>query len=88
VTEHIDTDFKSSIASLSKTTGFEPNHSVLEIHGRCSDLQYRRASQLKGSKNGTNHESASNCINRAFSGQEKQHFLIGFSPNATEKNMP
>ena len=37
VTEHIDTDFKNSIASLSKTTGFEPNHSVLEIHGRCSD---------------------------------------------------
>ena len=37
VTEHIDTDFKNSIARLSKTTGFEPNHSVLEIHGRCSD---------------------------------------------------
>ena len=37
VTEHIDTDFKNSVASLSKTTGFEPNHSVLEIHGRCSD---------------------------------------------------
>ena len=37
VTEHIDTDFKNSVVSLSKTTGFEPNHSVLEIHGRCSD---------------------------------------------------
>ena len=37
VTEHIDTDFNHSIASLSKTTGFEPNHSVLEIHGRCGD---------------------------------------------------
>ena len=37
VTEHIDTDFGRSIASLSETTGFEPNHSVLEIHGRCGD---------------------------------------------------
>ena len=37
VTEHIDTDFKNSVASLSETTGFEANHSVLEIHGRCSD---------------------------------------------------
>ena len=37
VTEHIDTDFSRSIASLSETTGFEPNHSVLEIHGRCGD---------------------------------------------------
>ena len=37
VTEHIDTDFKNSVVRLSKTTGFEPNHSVLEIHGRCSD---------------------------------------------------
>ena len=37
VTEHIDTDFSRPIASLSETTGFEPNHSVLEIHGRCGD---------------------------------------------------
>ena len=37
VTEHIDTDFKNSIASLSYTTSFEPNHSVLEIYGRCTD---------------------------------------------------
>ncbi|MEP4197007.1 MAG: Fur family transcriptional regulator [Aliishimia sp.] len=37
VTEHIDRDFADSIAGLSKRTGFSPNHSVLEIHGRCSD---------------------------------------------------
>lgn len=39
VTEHIDADFANSIASLSKRTGFAPNHSVLEIHGRCSDCE-------------------------------------------------
>ncbi len=37
VTEHIDSDFNHSIAGLSERTGFEPNHSVLEIHGRCSE---------------------------------------------------
>ena len=37
VTEHIDTDFKNSLATLSSKTGFQPRHSVLEIHGRCSD---------------------------------------------------
>jgi Fur family zinc uptake transcriptional regulator len=37
VTEHVDTGFADSIASLSNRTGFAPNHSVLEIHGRCSD---------------------------------------------------
>ena len=37
VTEHIDSDFDHSIAGLSKKTGFKPNHSVLEIHGRCGD---------------------------------------------------
>ena len=37
VTEHIDTDFKNSVASLSEATGFEPSYSVLEIHGRCGD---------------------------------------------------
>ena len=36
VTEHIDDEFAGSIASLSKRTGFAPNHTVLEIHGRCS----------------------------------------------------
>ena len=37
VTEHVDDDFADSIAGLSKRTGFAPNHSVLELHGRCSD---------------------------------------------------
>jgi len=37
VTEHIDPDFAESIANLTTRTGFAPNHSVLEIHGRCSD---------------------------------------------------
>ncbi|MEO0915365.1 MAG: Fur family transcriptional regulator [Pseudomonadota bacterium] len=36
VTEHVDSDFAASIASLSERTGFHPNHSVLELHGRCS----------------------------------------------------
>lgn len=37
VTEYVDNDFADSIAGLSKRTGFAPNHSVLELHGRCSD---------------------------------------------------
>lgn len=37
VTEHVDDDFADSIASLSKRTGFAPDHSVLELHGRCRD---------------------------------------------------
>ncbi|MEL6508575.1 MAG: Fur family transcriptional regulator [Pseudomonadota bacterium] len=37
VTEHVDDDFADSIAGLSQRTGFAPNHSVLELHGRCSD---------------------------------------------------
>jgi Fur family zinc uptake transcriptional regulator len=37
VTEHIDADFTDSIAGLSERTNFAPNHSVLEIHSRCSD---------------------------------------------------
>jgi len=37
VTEHVDDDFAESIADLSKRTGFAPNYSVLELHGRCSD---------------------------------------------------
>jgi len=37
VTEHVDDEFADSIAGLSKRTGFAPIHSVLELHGRCSD---------------------------------------------------
>ena len=37
VTEYIDEDFTHSIASLSQRIGFSTKHSVLEIHGRCSD---------------------------------------------------
>lgn len=37
VTEHVGADFADSIASLSKRTGFAPNYSVLELHGRCID---------------------------------------------------
>ncbi|MEL6520746.1 MAG: Fur family transcriptional regulator [Pseudomonadota bacterium] len=36
VTEYVDADFTNSIASLSKRTGFLPNHAIFEIHGRCS----------------------------------------------------
>lgn len=36
VTEYIDADFSHSIANLSQRIGFLPNHSVFEIHGRCS----------------------------------------------------
>ena len=39
VTEYIDADFTHSLASLSRRIGFSPNHSVLEIHGRCSDCE-------------------------------------------------
>lgn len=37
VTEHADDEFADSIAGLSERTGFAPKHSVLELHGRCSD---------------------------------------------------
>ena len=37
VTEHLEAAFAQSIATLSERTGFSPNHSVLEIHGRCDD---------------------------------------------------
>ena len=37
VTEHVDDDFADIIAALSKRTGFAPNRSVLELHGRCND---------------------------------------------------
>ncbi|MEP3779890.1 MAG: Fur family transcriptional regulator [Shimia thalassica] len=37
VAEHVVSEFTQSIASLSEQTGFAPNHTVLEIHGRCSD---------------------------------------------------
>ena len=39
VTEYIDADFTHSLASLSRRIGFSPNHSVLEIHGRCRDCE-------------------------------------------------
>ena len=35
VTEHVDTDLTKSIASLSSHSGFQPEHSVIEIRGRC-----------------------------------------------------
>jgi Fur family zinc uptake transcriptional regulator len=37
VAEHVVSEFTHSIANLSERTGFVPNHTVLEIHGRCSD---------------------------------------------------
>ncbi|MEM1388588.1 MAG: Fur family transcriptional regulator [Pseudomonadota bacterium] len=37
VTEHIEPEIVQSIVGLSKRTGFAPSHSVLEIHGRCSE---------------------------------------------------
>ena len=37
VAEHVVSEFAHCIANLSERTGFAPNHTVLEIHGRCSD---------------------------------------------------
>ena len=37
VREHFDAAFSRSIATLSERTGFSPNHSIIEIHGRCDD---------------------------------------------------
>ncbi|MEL6172851.1 MAG: hypothetical protein AAFR02_12705, partial [Pseudomonadota bacterium] len=37
VTEHIDTNVDLCTAGLSKRAGFALTHSILEIHGRCSD---------------------------------------------------
>lgn len=36
VTEHIDPEFAQGIATLSARSGFAPDRSVIEIHGRCS----------------------------------------------------
>ncbi|MCG8359209.1 MAG: transcriptional repressor [Kiloniellales bacterium] len=35
VTEHVGTDVTKSIAALSSHSGFHPEHSVIEIRGRC-----------------------------------------------------
>ncbi len=37
VTEHVDSDFAQGIAALTARSGFAPAHSVIEIHGRCSE---------------------------------------------------
>lgn len=35
VTEHVDTGLTKNIAALSNQSGFKPEHSVIEIRGRC-----------------------------------------------------
>lgn len=37
VTEHVDNDVALGIAALTTRSGFSPERSVIEIHGRCSD---------------------------------------------------
>ena len=37
VTEHVDDDVARGIAALTTRSGFAPERSVIEIHGRCSD---------------------------------------------------
>ena len=37
VKEHVDTSLASNIAALSARSGFVPDRSVIEIHGRCSN---------------------------------------------------
>lgn len=37
VTEHVDSEFARSVAALAARSGFAPNRSVIEIHGRCRD---------------------------------------------------
>lgn len=37
VKEHVDTRLTSNIAALSARSGFVPDRSVIEIHGRCSN---------------------------------------------------
>ena len=37
VTEHVASRLARTIAALSTDTGFAPDRSVIEIHGRCSD---------------------------------------------------
>lgn len=37
VTEHVDAEFARGIAALTARSGFAPDRSVIEIHGRCSD---------------------------------------------------
>ena len=35
VTEHVNTRLSKDIVALSSRSGFQPEHSVIEIHGRC-----------------------------------------------------
>ena len=37
VAEHVDDDVARGIAALTTRSGFAPERSVIEIHGRCSD---------------------------------------------------
>lgn len=37
VTEHVTSNLARDIAALSTDSGFAPDRSVIEIHGRCSD---------------------------------------------------
>lgn len=37
VKEHVDAHLAGNIAALSARSGFAPDRSVIEIHGRCSD---------------------------------------------------
>ncbi|MCY4226648.1 MAG: Fur family transcriptional regulator [Gammaproteobacteria bacterium] len=37
VREHVDSRLARNIAIMSSDSGFAPNHSVIEIHGCCSD---------------------------------------------------
>ena len=39
VTEHLDPHLSCDIAKLSDRTGFAPERSVIEIHGRCGDCR-------------------------------------------------
>ena len=52
VNEHFDRDLAKNLNSMSKRSGFVPDRSVIEIHGRCDDCD-TNAKFTKGINNAT-----------------------------------
>ena len=52
VTEHFDKELLKNLSNVSERSGFIPDHSIIEIHGRCDDCG-TDAKLTKGMNNAT-----------------------------------
>lgn len=50
VTEHVELEFARGIAALAARSGFAPDRSVIEIHGRCSNCDRAALNARKDKK--------------------------------------